>query len=407
MKVGILTYHSQLNYGGILQAYALQEALKAFGYEPVILDRWLGLNKAGGNIRLDEERISPCQCVSSFIRGCFMTGRNILPRRRRKTKAFICSHLNLSKKHFLRWEDVSETDMGVDCLVIGSDQVWNSAYSDADDEYKFYLLEGAPHIPAIAYAASMGMHEIDGGKARTYQEGWKRFRAISVRERETIGIMEGLGAEAVHVVDPTLLLPRENWLAITSASQCREKRLFCYFMSNQLHEVLPELEAYSQATGSRVDVFLSEHIPIEVPLPLGARRSREWLRWLRYTQFKPSSICLHLDAAPDEFLQCVSQATDVVSDSFHALMFSIVFGLNVRMIRPSNVLRQGMFARIEEFTGCMRSGKLISADLRSALYSIRQEKPVTFDAAKIEERRAFSERWLRVHLDDIRNILKK
>ena len=117
--------------------------------------------------------------------------------------------------------------------------------------------------------------------------------------------------------------------------------------------------------------------------------------------FHSKKIHWHLNAGPDEFLQCASKATDAVSDSFHALMFSIIFGLNVRMLVPKATFRQDMFARIKEFEKYIKSGRMIVNNLPTALESIRCSAPVVFNMGKIEELRNISEMWLQSQLQTI------
>ena len=98
-------------------------------------------------------------------------------------------------------------------------------------------------------------------------------------------------------------------------------------------------------------------------------------------------------AGPEEFYRAFKTASWVVSDSFHALMFSICNGCNVRMIRPSSDFRRSMFARIEEFAAHAK-GPLIVDSVRAALESFAKGKSVDFDYGWISERRAESKAWL-------------
>ena len=108
-----------------------------------------------------------------------------------------------------------------------------------------------------------------------------------------------------------------------------------------------------------------------------------------------SPVKLELAAGPQEFLDAFANATWVHSDSFHAVMFSSIFGKNVRILRPKNEFRQKMFARIEEFAQqAVAEGTLIADDVPSALISLVEDAPLQFNTDFIARRRAESKAWL-------------
>ena len=155
MKLGILTFHSQLNYGGVLQCWALKTALEGMGHEVVVVDRWV----TPDNRMLDGPFGHAgfkgwCMIALKSLLGCG-TGKQAL--RHWRTRRFM-KLLNLTSFHFYDWAEVeqanSQTIERLDSLVVGSDQVWHGG--DWGDP-RPYLLEGAPQVHAIAYAASFGI----------------------------------------------------------------------------------------------------------------------------------------------------------------------------------------------------------------------------------------------------------
>ena len=118
MKIGILTFHSQLNYGGVLQCWALQTALEEMGHEVVVVDRWLDADRESlvGAYNLK-------QWIKFVVRVVLGLGDYGLYRRRAKTERFLNKYINLTPYHFYKWDE-APADLGVDLLVIGSDQVW-------------------------------------------------------------------------------------------------------------------------------------------------------------------------------------------------------------------------------------------------------------------------------------------
>lgn len=388
MKVGILTFHSQLNYGGVLQAYALQLALEDMGYDPVIVDLWL----TRSNWHLCGPFTWSKQVwKDTLIKLIVRRGATIGLLRCLRTMRFVRKKMRLSPYHFCSWNEAPK-ELGVDCLVVGSDQVWHSG--DWGNP-RPYLLEGMEaQLPAIAYAASFGMRELPEALIETYREGFKRFRAISVREAEGCGLVASMGGTATHVLDPTLLLKPEIWKRKVRTYSHKRPVLVCYFISEDLDAIRPSLEAFSRQYHCDVHVLLN----LGKCVPFNGLRSIIRSKMLAIREFM-SPIKVYYAAGPQEFLTEFASADYVLSDSFHAVMFSAIFEKNVRILRPHNKVRMNMFARIEEIAEhAVSSGTLISDDVPSALRSFMEDDPVKFDAKTIAERRNASREWLEAAL---------
>lgn len=393
MKIGILTFHSQLNYGGVLQCWALQTALEKLGHEVVVIDRWHdkdnSLLERGYNVWTWR------QWAKFWRRSLLGLGDWNYWTRVRRTKRFLRERLHRTPYHFVDWKNAPE-ELGIDMLVVGSDQVWHCG--DWGDP-RVYLLEGAPQIPAIAYAASFGMVELpqflncDGASddieaVPTYRQGLGKFKAISCREAEGVDLCRRLGFSAAHVVDPTLLavLPR--------GKDCGKQRdLVCYFLSENFEEHFDALETFAKCNHCRVKVFVDRHWIFR--MPTSAAKMKAWLRGMRRRVF--SRVCIEDGAGPEEFFHAFQKAKWVVSDSFHALMFSIGNGCNVRMIRPTSDMRRRIFSRIEEFAIHAR-GPLVADSVAEALHSLSSGDSVEFDREWLEQRRHESLEWLKTNL---------
>lgn len=398
MKIGLLTFHSQLNYGGVLQCWALQTALEKMGHEVVVIDRWFDDSRNIHNTIYD--RMGWMQWVKFWI--CSFLGLGYLNRwlRIRATKRFLREWLNLTPYHFVNWEG-APSDLGVDLLVVGSDQVWHCG--DWGDP-RPYLLEGAPDILAIAYAASFGMTAIpkhvfskmnEVEAEQIYRIGLGRFKAISCREAAGARLCKELGANAEHVVDPTLLLDAEDWKPLVDSVKCEAKKkpcLVCYFLSEDIEKAFELLEVFAKARKCCVKIFVNFGKEGLLPFPSSRNKAKTWLKGLEKRIFGGVTICA--SAGPKEFVRAFADATWVVSDSFHALMFSTVFKKNVRILRPKTEFRQKMFARIEEFAA-HAEGPLVAESLAEALASLRRGETVAIDERWLEQRRAFSLEFLR------------
>ena len=107
MKIGILTFHSQLNYGGVLQCWALQTALQKLGYEVVVIDRWL--DKTNGFLRgIRFNSLSLKEKLKRLINLSFMLGESSCRQRRRVTEHFLAEKINLTECSFYQWDEIKK-----------------------------------------------------------------------------------------------------------------------------------------------------------------------------------------------------------------------------------------------------------------------------------------------------------
>lgn len=394
MKVGILTFHSQLNYGGVLQCWALQMALEKVGHEVVVIDRRLYAEPTifGGMV----PRMSVAGWGRLILRGLLFAGGFAWIIRCRRTKRFIRNRLHLTRYHFHEWADAPK-DLDVDAIVVGSDQVWHCG--DWGDP-RVYLMDGAPNIPAIAYAASFGMTEIpkyinmheqkDDAKS-CFDHGLREFSAVSCREAEGVVICKSLGVDAVHVVDPTLLALYEG--GGLDRKQCAVKKLVCYLIGEDFYSIWKLLREFSKKCRCHIEIFTESPL-----LGISGRGSAVKSLLQRVSRLFESRVRLCLGAGPEEFMHSLKEADWVVSDSFHALMFSIINGCNVRMIKPQSEKRAIMFSRIKEFAAHAK-GPLIASSLEVALKSLVSGEKVLYDDAWLKSWKVDSEKWLASAVD--------
>jgi hypothetical protein len=363
MKIGILTFHSQLNYGGVLQCWALQAALENMGHEVIVIDR-----EFEHQIR-SYKRIFRGWGVDGWIKfliklllirpGALRVIRYI------RTVQFVRTHLHLSDYSFKNWCE-APSDLGVGLIVVGSDQVWNGVWNDLD----VYTLKGAPDVPAIGYAISLGMNELPQGHLADYKRAVGRFMALSVREKEAQHLLEQVGAEVKHVADPTLLVAWNGFRVSESAG------LVCYLIRHKdlTSAALRQLKDFAKVNKMRVHILLQNYA-IRIP---------------------PSrKIAVHYCAGPQDFCQLIAAAKYVVSDSFHALMFSCVFEKNVRILHPKEAERSAMFSRIKEFADNYIVGDCVSESIGDAIESFLNNGKTSVARERLDAFVSESKAWLR------------
>ena len=401
MRIGILTLHSQTNYGGVLQAYALQEVLTGLGHDVVVIDRWIDeRNAALRGITASRSVVGWAKFLARAVIGFGDFADYV---RHLRTASMLPNLLRLTKYSFHHWSDAPK-DLAVDAIVVGSDQVWNPEIQG--DELP-YLLEGAPHVPAIAYAASFGTNQLPFSLEARYRDGLKNFTSISVREAEAVAIAKSLGASATHVLDPTLIAEPSIWTrftALNSAAKVRRK-LVCYLINDPLGLAIDEIKDFTKARNCDTEVFFGgpcTHIPANivelVRISTGAFRAH----------ITPG-IHTRSTATPNEFVREIAAADWVLTDSFHALMFSAIFRKNVRVLKPQTSSSTSGFARLGEFAREYTNSSIVCNGYAEALASLGSDEPVIFNESKLKKRTEYSLNWLRnalamIHIEEDQNL---
>ena len=199
MKIGILTHHFIANFGAFLQAYALQETLKReFPNDEVYIINYVHLKHCiinnGGWFRFYHNRETlSAWCQKAHLPWTFYKAR----------KKFM----NLTKL-CLSADDVNK--LGMDVIVVGSDEVWNFSDPKSDAAIKFG--RGLTCKQLISYAPSVGNSTANGKIPAYVTEGIKSFKSISVRDSLGQKLVEAItGLKPIKVLDPTFLLdfPKE------------------------------------------------------------------------------------------------------------------------------------------------------------------------------------------------------
>ena len=381
MRIGIETLHDSPNYGAVLQAYALRAHLESAGHPAFVIDRRRNASLALRTPPPARETVR----LLGLCRADAHNGARAYAARCARTEEFLRTRVGLSPYRFHAWQDAPR-DLGADAVVVGSDQVWNANNLDPAD----YLLGGVPgRLPGIAYAASIGMPSIPRELEATYRAGFARFSSIAVREREAVDLVGSLGFKCAQVVDPVLLVGHDAWEGLLVGSEERPGKTVAYFLAEDFESMLPLLAREAKRTGRRVELFVDWFVRRTPHGIAGYLKNRAWERRRRAL-----GVDLRLDAGPLEFVRSLSAAGRILSNSYHALMFSIVFGKDVRIVRPTHPVRRQMDARLLEFESLLSSGKLVFDDLRSALDVREPFAPAVFRTEALRARIAFSRDWL-------------
>lgn len=223
-KIAILTQPLHTNYGGNLQNFALQTALKKLGHQPITLDRHSTI-KLRTRLKLGYFK----RWVLFFLKGApkpkfsdyFSTAKQEYADV--EIRRFISIYIDKTPRLYsnLAVEQAFNSD-NFDAIIVGSDQCWRPMYSPNISTYFLDFLHTNNTVKKIAYAASFGTEEWEYTPAQTDQAKKliQQFDAVTVREKQAVNLVkEKLNKEAKFVLDPTLLLDKADYLKVINACQ--------------------------------------------------------------------------------------------------------------------------------------------------------------------------------------------
>lgn len=307
MKIGILTlYFNNKNYGGLLQAYALQHFLAKKGYECEQIcwnfeDALLQYSDLD-NIRKDMKVKPNSHSLFYRIEKKLLRGQ-IAKKRAARDECFKTFEVQIPhSKQVYTIDNYSQIAKEYDAVVVGSDQIWNMDWYCPE-----HFLSFSGSALKIAYAASMPNCELNDLQKKVVADHLESFSAVSVREKNTQQFFEEITQKKISwMPDPTLLLARDEWVDAMSATHGigPESYIFCYFLGGGKTKRSSALRL-ARKTGRKI-----------VTLP-------------HLTDTRPEDLFFGdmklYDVSPREFITLISNADLVMTDSFHATVFSIIF----------------------------------------------------------------------------------
>ena len=298
-RIALVSFFKSESYGAILQCLGLQRVLQQNGFDPLYLDyeRKINLPFSKRVINLGY------QLVRRFFG---------YARRYKRTTFFKNQYLNTSQLDM-----VSSYAL----YIVGSDQVWLP-----ENVNDFFLLNFVKDGRKMSYASSFGVSSLPDHLIDYYRLSLSSFNAISTREHDGKQILSRLGFNDVRVVlDPTMLLTKEEWLIYAKLPKYDRRYILCYVMSG---------DDVTTSQIKRIAKCLAERKRLPI-LTIGDKEYKVLIPGNRM-------IC---DAGPSEFLGYIHNADYIITSSFHGTCFSILFKKNfINVLRPDNPVN----CRIEE-----------------------------------------------------------
>ena len=298
MKIKTITCHDVYNAGASLQAYALVTYLNKLGHEARIIDykpEYLSRHYrlwGGASGKYNKPLLRELYSLIKFPRRLKLK----LGKRKKEYDNFTQKHLILTDKRYNSYEELLDNPPQADVYFAGSDQIWNTLFENGRDP-SFYLQFAPENAVRASYAASFATDSIADEYKISVSKWLKELDFISVREESGVDIVEDMGIyNVVQVLDPVFLLSKEDWLNVLKPIDINEPYLLIYDF-----DINDKLAEFAKKLAK--DMNLKIYSVLDNP---NCDRS--------FSQ-----------VGPDGFVTLVKNAEYVISNSFHATAFSIIF----------------------------------------------------------------------------------
>ena len=302
MKIGVLTLPLAYNYGGILQAYALQKVIKEMGYDVERIN--YPFVRQEPNIKTIIKR-----CISKYLlhryKGFVFYERKFnqwLPLMMKNTKEFINNNI-VSSKEINDFSEISPNDY--DMIVVGSDPIWRPRMFQLNHSIPCLSFAKDWNIKRIAYAASFGTSDWEYDEHQT--EECARLAAlfdfIGVREKSGVDLCKHhLNVDSEFVLDPTLLLEAKDYIHLIESRTVPKSNgtLFDYTLD--------------QSNDKKALVTYIANEKSLIPFSVNSKDGNI-----------PCSIEERIAKPVESWLRGFYDSEMIVTDSFHACVFSIIF----------------------------------------------------------------------------------
>ena len=337
MKISVNSTFSyvkfNLNYGSVLQCYALQQYLSDRGHEP----RHLRDYRANPVYIL--RRLKNIRYFSSFCK----KSKAII-----KVQKFMKKYMAFSERGYLSDYSLRKHPPKVDCHIAGSDQIWHN-----DNSFRY--LDYAPdNTLKLSYAASFGKAQISDRMKNTITPYLRRFDGISVREKSAVDIVASMGLESEWVLDPTLLIDSERYPA---AEPQFNDYYYCYFLN------LSDKENVRFSSVKSIAADNNKNLLITAPL--------------NYMMFSDEKL---LFPSVEEWLGLYKNAKCIFTNTYHGLLFCIIFKKQFVFFSQTS----GQKAENERFYSLLEmlslQDRMVTADMPSEEIEMLIQKEIDYDS---------------------------
>lgn len=327
-KTGILTlYYNNINYGGLLQAFAL----------PFVIQKYIGI--PAEQIRYSQQNTDTDLCTSKNKKSLsiYQLGINFF-------SALTSNKRSIRKESFLEFmndiphsrniyshETIQQCNSNYEMFICGGDQIWNGEMvGEHLDVYTLQFVNQGQK--KIAYSPSVAISHMSKQVEDCLGKGLLGIDRISVREKRSLDILKRLSDKKIEVVvDPVLLLNKSEWIEQSKPTKINGKYILCYLLGDSITQ-RKAVEIISKRLKLRIVTF--PHI-----VHNDVRKCDLFFGDIKdYT------------SGPRQFLDLINNAEFVITDSFHACVFSMIFETPFMVFERNKIgEKENMNSRIYDF----------------------------------------------------------
>lgn len=316
MKIKTITCHRVYNHGAALQAWALATFLRQQGHEVNIIDyrpyylrghfQW-----SVNNPRFDKPIIKWLYLLAKY------PGWRKSLARKAAFDAFDNKFIAplVTKCCYLSSEELKQNPPDADVYIAGSDQIWNTMFKNGTDP-SFYLDFGSEKTKRLSYAASFATQKLCKGTEGFVKSKISHLDAISVREPSGVKLLQSMGYNGILVCDPVFLIDPEMWVSEIATNDGEGEKYIVIYDFERSVEIQKVAERIAEVKGLKI-------------YSIGPYA-------LKYTSYN------YINHGPDTFVALIKNATCVISNSFHATAFSLIFKRNMFVMKRADGLNTRM-----------------------------------------------------------------
>ena len=360
--IGIMTLHPKMyNYGGFLQEMALQDYLIDNGHKCEIINYIPEMDVNSFSIKRDLRNLSISKIQQKMVsRYCQQSKKTVNKndQKERKEAFDTCRRKKLILSKPITKAELYDNFDRYDSIICGSDQIWNPDYN-----IPAFFLDFAPKtVNTISYAASIGKNRLSKREKAVYKKLLTNLNYISVREQSSVELLQPLSENNIDLVlDPTLLHERDYWEKQAAESNCvYSNYIFCYLL-NPDNKKIENIKKVSKKLKYNVAIITS---------------LTEYEEDESYANIKINN------ANPCDFVNLIRNAEMIITDSFHATVFSLIFGKKFWTF-GRNANGYNMNTRIENLLNIYDATEYFGSDINLDSRSYKDLKGYNEEKAKL------------------------
>ena len=292
MKCGIITFHRAINFGAVLQTYALNKTIENLGVNCEVIDYYCPFLENHYKPFRIKDLFNIKKMAIIFLKNGYTKDNRI------NFELFSEKYIKKSLKIYRTHSDLIQCNEEYDTFITGSDQVWS--YYCAGFDKAYFLDFVIDRHKKNSYGASFGVSKIPDEYRNKYRELLREFENISVREKQGVEIVKNIiEKNATQVLDPTLLLTKHEWMSITVDNDKKDKYLLVYLLAEN-KSIIKLAKKIAEEKNIKI-IYINDRL------------------------FKKSGMNNVGKIDPAKWLSLFLNAEYIVTNSFHGVCFSINF----------------------------------------------------------------------------------